>query len=255
VQHRVNCLKRVHVVEHFAVAPASGPVKPPIRLSKDAPPVAALPVARPPVTLQAPVAGPMVYLAWSLPRVYSANGALLRAIRSALAADRIWMSANSAIKSIRTTLVAGREGSTLVCAAALKQGRDPEKSLEKILDQIHRFSETDATSGPKDGEEDVGFQDSAAGYVKPDSARTLGTAGLSVSVDVQIPRYKMTAAVDYVMEMEAPDAGPVGNAPDGCPGQGQTPARNRAEQGRPAQEMGELTVARYFLANGLRRLG
>ena len=191
------------IPEHFAVAPASGPVKPPIRLSKDVPPVAALPVARPPVTLQAPVAGPMVYLAWSLPRAYGANGALLRAIRSALAADRIWMSANSAIKSIRTTLVAGREGSTLVCAAALKQGRDPEKILEKILDQIHRFSETDATSGPKDGEEDVGFQDSAAGYFKPDSARTMGTAGLCATVDVQIPRYKMTAVVDYAMEMES----------------------------------------------------
>jgi zinc protease len=217
--------------EHFAVAPASGPVTPPVRLSKDAPAVTPLPAVGPAVTLRAPVAGPMVYLAWSLPRAYGSDGALLRAIRSALEADRVWVSANSDIKSVRTTLVAGRDGSTLLCAVALKEGRNPEKSLEKVLDQFHRFSDPSATSGAKSGEEEVaGRLDSSS---SGGGARTLGPlsqgidttqtsssqpgAGgdtnmstqvrgfsvVSVAVEVQIPRFKMTAVVDDVTETES----------------------------------------------------
>jgi zinc protease len=217
--------------EHFAVAPASGPVTPPVRLSKDAPAVTALPPVAPFITIKAPVADPTVYLAWSLPRGYGSDGALLRAIHSALESDRVWVSANSDIKSVRTTLVAGRDGSTLLCAVALKEGRNPEKSLEKVLDQFHRFSDPSATSGVKSGEEEAGRLDSSLGAGS--GARTLGPLsqgidttqlsssqpgaagdtnmstqvrafpGSTVAVEVQIPRFKMTAVVDDVTETES----------------------------------------------------
>jgi zinc protease len=208
--------------EHFAVAPASGAVKPPVRLSKDAPAVVAVPPApRNPPTLKAPVTDPMIYVAWSLPRGYGADGALLRGIRAALETDRVWVSANSDIKSIRATLVSGRDGSTLICAVALKEGRNPEKSLEKVLDQFHRFSDPDASTGVKSGEEEAGRLDSSisgmgvgvAGsrnLAQPEqtgdtnmSTQVRRLPGSSVGVEVQVPRFEMTAVVSDVTETES----------------------------------------------------
>jgi zinc protease len=186
--------------EQFVVAPASGALKPPARLPKDAPVVAPLSAARPPVTLKAPVADPMIYVGWSLPRGYGEEGALLRAVRAVLAADRAWVGKNSDIKSIRATLVEGRDGTTVICAVALKEGRDPEKSLEKVLDQFHRFSNPSAVTGKNSGEQAVGALDSSMGNF---NFTTLSTLVQAVPVDVQIPRFKMTAVVDDATETES----------------------------------------------------
>gem|GEM_PF-352785 len=157
----------------FVEAPATGPVALPVRLAKDAPPLPPVPAAQPIATLRAPVEGPMLYLTWSLPRGYSPDGTLERAVRSAVEAVSVWASRGSDIKDVRATLVAGRDASTLVCAVALKEGRSPEKSLASVLDQFHRFSDPSAPTGPSANE--VGRLDNPTG----DSA-TLGVGGTNV---------------------------------------------------------------------------
>ncbi len=218
--------------EHFAVAPPTGPVPVPVRLPKDAPVLPAVPASRAVETVKAPVASAMVYVAWSLPRGYAADGPLERAIRSALEAVPVWVSSNSDIQSIRTTLVAGRDSSTLLCAVTLKEGRHPEKSLERVLDQFHRFSDPSATSGARNFEETAnrldssfggngsrnlaptsGFmsdpaksQSSPANSGSGDSAlstQVRSSPSLSTPADVQVARFQMTAVVDDVVETES----------------------------------------------------
>lgn len=227
--------------EDFCIAPPSGPVKPPERLSKDAPTVPALLASKPVQTVKAPVAGPMLYIAWSLPRGYSADGALERAVRSAIEAVPVWTTANSDIKAIRATLTEGRDASTLVCAVSLKEGRSPQKSLERVLDQFHRFSDPGAATGVKSGEEESNRLDSSllgsgmrglptqGGSIIATShasnntvASPAGTAliqtgndsgfsnavhgsktGLSTAEDVQVARFQMTALVDDLVETES----------------------------------------------------
>jgi zinc protease len=211
--------------EHFAVAPPSGPVKPPVRLPKDAPVVPAVPAARPVKTVKAPVARPMLYIAWSLPHGSGLDGTLERAIRSGIEAYSVWGSRNSDIESIQATLVAGRDSSTLLCAVTLKEGRRPEKSLEKVLDEFHRFSEPGAsTSGSNVGQIDSNRSDStlAGGsggrFLAPQSGRMSGNeggdnigfstqvqnaTGSVTPVSVQVARLKMTAVVGEVVETES----------------------------------------------------
>ncbi len=216
--------------EHFAVAPASGPVKPPVRLSEVPPAVPPVPAPRPVVTVQAPVPGPMLYIAWSLPRGYAADGVLERGIRSALEAVPIWATSNSDIQSIRTTLVGGRDNSTLICAVTLKEGRSPEKSLERVLDQLHRFSDPAATTGPRTAEDTANRLNStnasgsrtlaapssymaAPGVSMQDQTNTGGDSALSTQLrgrpdapvpsDVQVARFQMTAIVADAAETES----------------------------------------------------
>ncbi len=215
--------------EHFAVAPPSGAVKPPARLSAVPPAVPALPAPQPTLTLKAPVAGPMLYIAWSLPRGYAADGALERGVRSALEAAPVWATSNSDIQSIGTTLLAGREGSTLICAVALKEGRNPEKSLEGVLDQLHRFSDPAALTGPLVAHDtSVRLDATSSGgrmlaapssYMAQPGApmssqpNTGGDSALSTQVgghraadvpsDVQVARFQMTAIVANAAETES----------------------------------------------------
>ena len=217
----------------FVEAPATGPVSPPVRLAKEAPSLPPVPPAQPIATIRAPVEGPMLYLTWSLPRGYSPEGTLERAVRSAIEAVPVWASRASDIKDVRATLVAGRDASTLVCAVALKEGRNPEKSLEHVLDQFHRFSDPSAPTGPNANEVgrlDNSMSDSSLGVGGTNitgggGGRTLapqatGMSGLSggdtgfstsslsrpaavVTADVHVARLENTAVVDDVLETES----------------------------------------------------
>ena len=218
--------------EHFAVAPPTGPVKPPERLAKAVPAVPSVPALKAVPTVRAPVAGPMVYISWSLPRGFSADGTLERAVRSAVEAVPAWTTLNSDIKAVRARLIEGRDGSTLICAVTLKEGKSPEKSLERVLDQFHRFSDPSATSGVKSGEEAPNRLDSSLGgglsagggrglpdlggmiqgNGQPQSQGTdtsfssYGSAripGTSTPDEVHVARFQMTALVDDVLETES----------------------------------------------------
>ncbi len=218
--------------EHLAVAPPSGPVKTPERLLKGAPAVPAPPAAKAVATVKAPVAGPMLYIAWSLPRGFSADGTLERAVRSALEAVPSWATRNSDIKDVRATLVSGRDASTLICAVSLKEGRSPEKSVEGVLDQFHRFSDPGAASGAKSGDEaprrenplaslasggspnnggtnprnDHSYQQTLQDPGNPTSFYSFGSGtahGMATSDEVHVARFQMTALVDDVLETES----------------------------------------------------
>ncbi len=229
--------------KQFIEAPASGPVRPPVRLSKETPAVPPTPATQAVAAVQAPVAGPMLYISWSLPRGYSADGTLERAVRSAIEAVPIWVSATSDIKDIRATLVAGRDSSTLVCAVALKEGRNPEKSLERVLDQFHRFSDPSTTKSGQEENSELGPSNLfARGFAPPINAQTgttftgsMGSGNNSVNphmnangamplspsingdytlavqnnrsaegtVPVRVSRYQMTALVGDVVETES----------------------------------------------------
>jgi zinc protease len=209
--------------EHFAVAPASGAVKPPVRLSKDAPAVPPVPVERSVPTIKASVARPMIYLAWSLPRSSDLDGTLERAIRSGIEAFPIWGSRTSDVESIRATLVQGRDTSTLLCAVTLKEGRRPDKSLEKVLDQFHRFSEPGSNRESNVGQVDSNRLDSSISQggggrvLQGESGRMSGnegndpgnsvqiqnSTGSTASASVQVARLQMTAVVDQVVETES----------------------------------------------------
>ncbi len=239
-------LKTIHQVfgatlpKEFLVAPESGPVKPPVRLANAAPPLPALPAAQPIATIWAPVPGPVIYLAWALPRGFPADSALERGIRQAIEAPSVWANPSSDIQDVRAKLVVGRDSSTLVCAVSLKEGRSPEKSLERVLDQVYRFSDPSAQTGANYTAQDLSRLDNPSNGIGvttstnapnvtdmglPSGGRTLPpmasrTSGLSGSdtglfVNLQpapsgvttpavlVARLENTAVVDEILEMES----------------------------------------------------
>lgn len=120
----------------FLDAPASGPVAPQRRLGDTPPPVPALAAAGRLEVLRAPTERPTLYIAWSLPAGYGAQGYLERFTRSVLTTASFGAATlGSDIEALGTSLNEGRYGNTLICEVVLKEGQDPEKSLERILDQ------------------------------------------------------------------------------------------------------------------------
>lgn len=118
-------------------APPSGALAPPKRLSQDTPPVPAPPEKVRLETIRAPSESPMLYIGWSLPGGLAGQKYLERFARTVF--ERVSVKAatsGSDIEGLSATLDEGRYGNTLVCAVLLKTGRDPDKSLTKVLDQV-----------------------------------------------------------------------------------------------------------------------
>jgi len=85
----------------------------------------------------ATVATPELHIAWSLPRGFGDDGVLQDFVRSAASAQlsRAWLS-DPDIVSVSVSLVPGIEASMLVASASLRNGEHPERSLERVLDQL-----------------------------------------------------------------------------------------------------------------------
>jgi zinc protease len=127
----------------FLEPPATGPVAAQQRLTAAAPTVPELAPAKGLETVQASAEAPVLYLAWSLPRGFGAEGHLESFTRQALDAASLWAATESSdIAGISTSLDSGKLGTTLICAVRLKEGRQPEKSLERVLDQLVRIWNT-----------------------------------------------------------------------------------------------------------------
>jgi zinc protease len=215
--------------ERFAVAPSTGPVTPPQRLSHKAPMAPAAPSTATVKTIQGPVDRPMIYIAWSLPFGYGDEEAVQRLLQSAIEAVPVWTASTSDIESIRAILDAGPHGTTLVCAVRLKEGRRPDKSLDRVFDQFHYISQpAPPPSAPQAGQLEAsswndsngsyygrnipnGYQHQEAAGTAPiiDNSNGLydvmgGTAMFAPrSVSLQLGRLQMTAVVGDALETES----------------------------------------------------
>jgi zinc protease len=121
----------------FLDAPASGPVPPAKRLSQEPPAVPNLPAKTQLETIRGPAESPTLYIGWSLPGGLASQRYLERFARTVF--ERVSTRAatlGSDIEGLSASLDEGRYGNTLICAVRLKTGKDPEKSLTKVLDQV-----------------------------------------------------------------------------------------------------------------------
>jgi len=134
----------------LVAAPASGPVAPPHRLSNEAPVVPSPPAKTQLLTVRAPTETPILYIAWSLPGGFAGQRYLERFAETLF--ERVSVRAateGSDILSLGASLTEGRYANMLICTVLLKTGRNPEKTLERVLDQVVRMwmpSESGAAS-------------------------------------------------------------------------------------------------------------
>jgi len=160
----------------FLEPPPEGPIAPPQRLSPTAPPVPPLAPAKPLETVHAPAEAPVLYIAWSLPRGFGPDGHLERFTRQVFEAVSAWAGTGSSdVAGVRTWLDRGKHGTTLICAVLLKEGKNPERSLERVLDQVIRIWEPSNVS----------------------------SAATTLSADRSFARLQRTALVGFALQSES----------------------------------------------------
>lgn len=121
----------------FLDAPPGGAVRPSERYFKDPPPVPSPPGNTKLVTIHAPAEMPTIYIGWALPGGDSPKRYVERFARTLF--QRVSVRAatlGSDIDSLGAYLDEGKSANTLVFVVFLKTGKNPEKSLEKVLDRV-----------------------------------------------------------------------------------------------------------------------
>ncbi len=112
------------------------PVKPGPRMPPAAPPVpepSPAPAATPVVT--APVNAPGLLLAWTLPRSFGINQQLLPFVSSVVRGALLSAARDDAdVLDAEVSVVPGAEASVLTAAITLREGKDPEHTLKKLLE-------------------------------------------------------------------------------------------------------------------------
>jgi zinc protease len=119
-----------------AASPRMDPVPP-----EPPPPPPPAPMAR----YQAALPAPELWIGWSLPRSIDAEGYLDRF--ALLAASRELPRAfahDPDIAGVSLTLVPGKQAAMLLCRVSLFEGADPDRSRERVLDQLVRIWRWDA---------------------------------------------------------------------------------------------------------------
>lgn len=109
---------------------APGPRIAPLAPKPPAPPEASMARVEMAVT-------PQLWIAWSLPRSFDADGYLDQLVKDALAlraSGAFWT--DSDIVDVSTGLVPGKDASLLLCQVDLRSGSHPERSLEHVLDKL-----------------------------------------------------------------------------------------------------------------------
>jgi zinc protease len=124
----------------FLDAPAAEPSASSHHPSQETPPVPALPAKTQLKTIRAPSETPTLYIGWSLPGGLAEQRYIERFAQTVfLRSSSRAATPGSDIAGLGAYLEEGRYANTLVCVVHLKRGRDPEKSLERVLDQIVRM--------------------------------------------------------------------------------------------------------------------
>lgn len=121
----------------FLDPPPGGPVTGASRLSKEPPAVPNPPDKTQLETIRAPAERPTLYIGWSLPGGAAQQRYLERFATTVFA--RVSSRAatlGSDIEGLGAYLQEGKSANTLVCAVYLKTGKNPERSLERVLDKI-----------------------------------------------------------------------------------------------------------------------
>ncbi|MFT3707339.1 MAG: insulinase family protein [Archangium sp.] len=103
-------------------------------------PAVAKPPPEPPgnlmITKNATVSSPELYVVWSLPRAFDADSALFQFLTSKANSELASAAADPDVVSIGAFPITGIESSMLVVQAKLKEGDNPQRSLQRILDQM-----------------------------------------------------------------------------------------------------------------------
>ncbi|MBZ4416858.1 pitrilysin family protein [Myxococcus sp. RHSTA-1-4] len=127
------------------------------------PPVAPAPKSLP--VYEAAVSSPELYISWVLPRGFDEASAVHDFVDSSLG-PRLWESLRSDgdIAAVTTNVVSGTRASLLLVRVLLTKGDHPERSAEKVLDQVHRAWASSVDAAGVLGRE-FDFQDTRRGVV------------------------------------------------------------------------------------------
>jgi zinc protease len=129
----------------FLAAPPGGPVVPKSRLDPVAPRLAESPPDEGVRWVKAPADTPMLYIGWTLPRAYDADGYLQTFLASGLESIATHSVADNDVVSIRASIERGKLGSTLVLIAVLRTGADPKATANHILRVVSRLENISAS--------------------------------------------------------------------------------------------------------------
>jgi predicted Zn-dependent peptidase len=85
----------------------------------------------------------MVYIGWALPRGYDGEGYIQRFLANAVEHEGVQAAlSESDVVRVTTTVVPGVHASTFLVEVHLGEGKNPEKSAERVLDQMVRLWDT-----------------------------------------------------------------------------------------------------------------
>lgn len=89
---------------------------------------------------QANVPTPELWIGWSLPRGFDADSVLLEAVtRAARSTLPRAFRSDGDISNVRVSRIDGKDAAMLLCEVDLRAGSHPERSLERVLDQLVRM--------------------------------------------------------------------------------------------------------------------
>ncbi|HTS82313.1 MAG TPA: insulinase family protein [Myxococcaceae bacterium] len=127
----------------FVDPPASGPVPVKSRLPSPVRPVEDPKSPREVIRVKAPAEVPMVIIGWPLPSGYDKEGYLGRFVANMIVGASAQAVAHDAdLIGVGATLARGRSGSMLLCFGRLRQGTNPGRTAESMMDGL-----TDLWSG------------------------------------------------------------------------------------------------------------
>jgi zinc protease len=144
---------------------SSAPVRPPQRLPSQVPSLPAPPASPDRVArVEASIAAPELWVAWSLPRGFDRDGFLLQFLAGA--AQRRFarlMLDDRDIANIQVAPIPGTEASILLCRVELHAAEDPQKTFERLRDEAPRIANdllrdpNELDTGQRYSATDVGF--------------------------------------------------------------------------------------------------
>jgi len=135
----------------FVDAPASGPISVKPRLPASPRAVEEPKSKREIIRVKAPSEVPMVIVGWPLPSGYDKDGYLGQFVARMLTRASSWALAHDPdLVGVGAALVRGRSGSMLLAFGRLRDGTDPARSAEMMMDELIRLWSTKVVTSSSD---------------------------------------------------------------------------------------------------------